>query len=482
MVFSSLSFLFLFLPLCLICYFLVPKQKVSLRKYILLLFSLIFYSCGEPLYIFVMMVTVAITFSFSYKIEKHSKTALTLSICFILFPLILFKYLNFIIDNLNVIFGFNISAIHLTMPIGISFYTFQILTYIIDLYRGRISRQKNVGYLALYIFLFPQLIAGPIVRYADIETSLTGCYESREKILEGTKRFIIGLAKKVLIANQAGFIVSKIGEMPLSQIGTAMMWLSAIAFTVQIYFDFSGYSDMAIGLGKIFGFDFKENFNLPYISASISEFWKRWHISMSTFFRDYVYIPMGGSRCSFGRWIFNMLIVWMIIGLWHGAKWNFVTWGLYFAILLIIEKLLVKLYNLIFKNSIDSKFTIIIRVFNYFITFTLIIISGNIFMHDTNSFAEILYYLQRLFSQSGVTDPVYVRSLELQSYIPYCLIGLILSSPLILIFGKIKKYSYPNWIIISSKIINDIFLITIFVLSIIFIIGENYNPFIYFRF
>lgn len=482
MVFSSLSFLFLFLPLCLICYFLVPKQKVSLRKYILLLFSLIFYSCGEPLYVFLMMITVAVTFAFSYKIEKHSKIALTLSICFVLFPLILFKYLNFIVDNLNIIFGFKVSAINLTMPIGISFYTFQILTYIIDLYRGQVSRQKNIGYLALYIFLFPQLIAGPIVRYADIETSLTGCYESREKILEGSKRFIVGLAKKVLIANQVGVIVSEIGAMPFSQVGTAMMWLSAIAFTVQIYFDFSGYSDMAIGIGKIFGFDFKENFNLPYISTSISEFWKRWHISMSTFFRDYVYIPMGGSRCHFGRWIFNMLAVWMIIGLWHGAKWNFVTWGLYFAILLIAEKLLVKIYNLIFKNNINSKFTIIVRAFNYFITFTLIIIGGNIFMHDTNSFMEILYYLQRLFSQNGVVNPVYVRSLELQSYIPYCLIGLILSSPIVLIFGKLKKYSYPNWIVISSKIINDVFLITIFVLSIVFIVGENYNPFIYFRF
>ncbi|MBO7611588.1 MAG: MBOAT family protein [Elusimicrobia bacterium] len=480
MVFSSLSFLFLFLPICLICYFLVPKQKVSLRKYILLLFSLIFYSCGEPLYVFVMMATVAITFSFSYKIENHSKTALTLSICLILLPLIIFKYLNFIIDNLNIMFEFNIQPVQLAMPIGISFYTFQILTYVVDLYRGNVTRQKNVGYLALYIFLFPQLIAGPIVRYADIETSLSGCYESREKILEGSRRFIIGLAKKVLIANQAGFIVSTIGNAPLHQVGTSMMWLSAIAFTVQIYFDFSGYSDMAIGIGKIFGFEFKENFNLPYISASIGEFWKRWHISMSTFFRDYLYIPMGGSRCSFGRWIFNMLIVWMVIGLWHGAKWNFIAWGLYYAILLITEKLIIKLYNLVFKNGI--KFTNIIRPFTYLITFFFTIIGGNIFMHDTNSFMEILYYLQRLFSQDGVINPVYIRSLDLQPYIPYLLIGLVLSSPFILVLKKIKQCTYPNWIVVSSKIIHDVFLITIFILSIIFIVGENYNPFIYFRF
>ncbi|MBR3627543.1 MAG: MBOAT family protein [Elusimicrobia bacterium] len=482
MVFSSLSFLFIFLPLCLISYFLVPKQKVTLRKYILLFFSLIFYAAGEPLYIFVMIATVAITFSFSCKVEKHSKTALALSICFVLLPLIIFKYLNFIIDNLNILFGFNFKAIQLTMPIGISFYTFQILTYIIDLYRGNVNRQKNVGYLALYIFLFPQLIAGPIVRYADIETSLSACKESKDKILEGARRFIIGLAKKVLIANQVGFIVSEIGGMPFSQVGTSMMWLSSIAFTIQLYFDFSGYSDMAIGLGKIFGFNFKENFNLPYISVSISDFWKRWHISMSTFFRDYVYIPMGGSRCHFGRWIFNVLIVWMITGLWHGAKWNFVLWGLYYALLLMIEKFIVHIFNLKLKNIITTKFTNIIRPFTYLLTFILTVIGWTLFMHDTNNFMEMIHYLQRLFSQTEVINPISIRALDLQSYIPCLLIGIILSSPLILIFKKIKAYTYPNWIIITGKIINDIFLITVFILSIIFIVGQNYNPFIYFRF
>lgn len=482
MVFSSISFLFLFLPVCLISYFLVPKRNISLRKYILLFFSLIFYSAGEPLYVFLMMATVAVTFAFSYKIEKHSKTALTLSIFFILLPLIIFKYLNFIIDNLNIICGFNVPAIQLTMPIGISFYTFQILTYVIDLYRGNINRQKNMGYLALYIFLFPQLIAGPIVRYADIEKSLSTCRESKDKILEGTGRFIIGLAKKVLIANQVGVIVSEIGGMPFAQVGTSMMWLSSVAFTIQIYFDFSGYSDMAIGLGKIFGFDFKENFNLPYISVSISDFWKRWHISMSTFFRDYVYIPMGGSRCHFARWIFNVLTVWMITGLWHGAKWNFVMWGLYYAILLMAEKLIVYVFNLKFKNIIKTNFVNIIRPFTYLVTFILTVIGWTLFMHDTNSFSQMIHYLQRLFSQAEVINPVSVRALGLQSYIPYLLLGFILSSPFVVVLRKIKEYAYPNWVVTTSKIINDIFLITIFVLSVIFIAGENYNPFIYFRF
>lgn len=482
MVFSSLSFLLLFLPICLMCYFFVPKQKVTLRKYILLLFSILFYAAGEPLYVFVMIATVTITFAFSYQVEKHSKTALALSICFVLLPLIIFKYLNFIIDNINMLLGINISAIHLTMPIGISFYTFQILTYIIDLYRGNVNRQKNVGYLALYIFLFPQLIAGPIVRYADIETSLSTCRESKDKILEGARRFVIGLAKKVLIANQVGFIVSEIGGMPFSQVGTAMMWLSSIAFTIQLYFDFSGYSDMAIGLGKIFGFDFKENFNLPYISVSISDFWKRWHISMSTFFRDYVYIPMGGNRCSFLKWIFNITVVWMVTGLWHGAKWNFVMWGLYYAMLLMVEKFIVYIFNLKLKKIITNKFIKIIHPFTYLLTSILTIIGWTLFMHDTNNFMEMIHYLQRLFSQAGVINSISVRSLELESYMPYLLIGIILSSPLIITFKKIKEYTYPNWIVIISKIINDIFLITIFILSIIFIIGQNYNPFIYFRF
>ena len=363
-----------------------------------------------------MITTVAITFAFSYKVEKHNKIALALSICFILLPLIVFKYLNFIIDNLNVIFGFNISAIHLTMPIGISFYTFQILTYVIDLYRGNVNRQKNVGYLALYIFLFPQLIAGPIVRYADIETSLSTCNESKDKILEGAKRFIIGLAKKVLIANQVGFIVSEIGGVPFSQVGTSMMWLSSLAFTIQLYFDFSGYSDMAIGLGKIFGFNFKENFNLPYISVSISDFWRRWHISMSTFFRDYVYIPLGGNRCSFGRWIFNITVVWMVTGLWHGAKWNFVMWGLYYAILLMAEKFIVYIFNSKLKNIITTNFIRIVRPFTYLLTFILTIVGWTLFMHDTNNFMEMIHYLQRLFSQAGVINSISVRALELESY------------------------------------------------------------------
>ncbi len=329
MVFSSLTFLFVFLPLCLIAYFIIPAKYVMARKYVLTAFSIIFYASGEPIYVFLIVASVSITYFLSRHIEKRNTAVFALSVILILFPLGVFKYSNFAIDNINRFVHLSIPNISLVMPIGISFYTFQILTYVIDLYKGQVKRQNNIGLLTLYIFFFPQLIAGPIVKYADIEQALGTSNENWDKIKEGARRFLIGLAKKVIIANQIGYIVNQITEMDFNRVSTPVMWLASVAFTIQLYFDFSGYSDMAIGLGKIFGFDFKENFNSPYLSLSVSDFWRRWHISMGSFFRDYIYIPLGGSRKGKLRWMINILIVWAVTGLWHGANWNFVAWGGY---------------------------------------------------------------------------------------------------------------------------------------------------------
>ena len=294
---------------------------------------------GEPIYVFLVAASVSMTYLLSRQIENRNTGSFIMALIVVLLPLGFFKYSNFVIDNINRFFGCGISNINIVMPIGISFYTFQILTYVIDLYRGQVKRQNNIGLLTLYIFFFPQLIAGPIVKYADIEHALRSSNEDWDKIQEGTRRFILGLAKKVIIANQIGYIVDQITSTDFNRVSTSVMWLASIAFTIQLYYDFSGYSDMAIGLGKIFGFEFKENFNSPYLSLSVTEFWRKWHISMGTFFRDYIYIPLGGSKKGKLRWMINILIVWAITGLWHGANWNFVAWGLYYAFILMAEKL-----------------------------------------------------------------------------------------------------------------------------------------------
>ncbi len=327
MIFSSLSFLFVFLPLLVIIYYSVPSQYDVLRKYILLLFSVVFYAMGEPIYIFLILGCVLITWYFSGKIASGSKYFLVLLIIINLLPLVVLKYSGFIARNMMTVIGVRLDFPEISLPVGISFYTFQILAYLVDLYKGKVKRQCNVAFLALYILLFPQLIAGPIVRYQDVENAIENNCTSWDRLQYGFGRFIIGLSKKVLIANQVGFIVDKIMSQSISSLSSQILWLAVIAFTLQIYYDFSGYSDMAIGLGSIFGFTFPENFNMPYISTSISEFWRRWHITLGSFFRDYVYIPLGGNRVKTTRWIFNIFIVWILTGLWHGAEWNFAIWG-----------------------------------------------------------------------------------------------------------------------------------------------------------
>ncbi len=474
MVFSSLTFLLVFLPLLMLAYYLIPKKYVAARRYVLMAFSLVFYAFGEPIYFFAILGCIFATWLLSGGVAEKKKLPFYLSLAVNLVPLIIFKYLGFIVSNLNLIPFVNLPEVRLIMPIGISFYTFQMLTYIIDLYRGEVKRQKNFGYLALYIFLFPQLIAGPIVRYADIEDAIGQCRESWDSVRVGVGRFVKGLAKKVLIANQAAMVCDTIIANDISSISVPMMWLAVFAYTMQIYFDFSGYSDMAIGLGKMFGFDFLENFNLPYASRSVSEFWRRWHISMNTFFRDYIYIPMGGSRCSKGRWLFNILVVWGLTGLWHGASWNFIVWGLYYAALLVLEKL--HLGKLLAK---------IPAVFSWAYTFFMTMIGWSFFMRDSNSIIEMFAYTGRLFGAGEIIEPVTVRSLEIQAAVPYLVIALILSLPTRRLFSALcRRLANAKSRVLSTGyyIGSDLLNVAALAICLVFIIGGSYNPFIYFRF
>ncbi|MEI3251446.1 MAG: MBOAT family O-acyltransferase [Candidatus Gastranaerophilaceae bacterium] len=374
MLFSSLTFLFGFLPILLILYFIIKNRKY--KNVVLLIFSLLFYAWGEPKYILLMLLTILIVYIFGILIDKFDrekkltlkKLSLILCIILVLGSLIFFKYSNFLIENINSIFNTKINLINVIMPIGISFYTFQILSYIIDLYNKKIKLQKNYFSLALYVSLFPQLIAGPIVRYETVEEEIDNRKETKKDVIAGTKRFIIGLSKKVIIANQMALLADLIFNKHNGSYGTSIIWLGTLAYTLQIYFDFSGYSDMAIGLGRIFGFHFLENFDYPYISKSVTEFWRRWHISLSTWFRDYVYIPLGGNRVNKFKWIRNIILVWLLTGLWHGAAWNFIIWGIYYGLLLLFEKL--------FLNKLLNKLPSII---NWLYTFIIVMIGWMIF-------------------------------------------------------------------------------------------------------
>lgn len=391
MLFSSLTFLFGFLPILLILYFIIKNRKY--KNVVLLIFSLLFYAWGEPKYILLMLLTILIVYIFGILIDKFDrekkltlkKLSLILCIILVLGSLIFFKYSNFLIENINSIFNTKINLINVIMPIGISFYTFQILSYIIDLYNKKIKLQKNYFSLALYVSLFPQLIAGPIVRYETVEEEIDNRKETKEDVIAGTKRFIIGLSKKVIIANQMALLADLIFNKHNGSYGTSIIWLGTLAYTLQIYFDFSGYSDMAIGLGRIFGFHFLENFDYPYISKSVTEFWRRWHISLSTWFRDYVYIPLGGNRVNKFKWIRNIILVWLLTGLWHGAAWNFIIWGIYYGLLLLFEKL--------FLNKLLNKLPSII---NWLYTFIIVMIGWMIFR--SNSLNELLLFIKTMFS------------------------------------------------------------------------------------
>ena len=419
-----------------------------------------------------MLLTILIVYIFGILIDKFDKEnkkilkKISLIICIILVlgSLIFFKYSNFLIENVNLAFKAKIKPLNIVMPIGISFYTFQILSYIIDLYNKKIKLQKNYFSLALYVSLFPQLIAGPIVRYETVEEEIDNRKETKEDVISGTKRFIIGLSKKVIIANQMALLADLIFNKHNGAYGTTIIWLGTLAYTLQIYFDFSGYSDMAIGLGRIFGFHFLENFDYPYISKSVTEFWRRWHISLSTWFRDYVYIPLGGNRVNKFKWIRNIILVWLLTGLWHGAAWNFIIWGIYYGLLLLFEKL--------FFDRILKKLPTII---NWLYTFIIVMIGWMIFR--SNSLNELLLFIKTMFVYKQ-TDWLTILADNLSTFnaLMFVLPAFILSFP---ILKKIKeKYSGKTIYIILTNIL----LLMLFIMCIVYLTSSSYNPFIYFRF
>ncbi|MFC1953738.1 MBOAT family O-acyltransferase [Chloroflexota bacterium] len=464
MVFSSLEFFFRFLPVVLLLYFVVPRK---LKNPLLLIASFFFYAWGEPVYVFLMIFSCVVNYALAFPIDKHrgtakSKIALISSIVVSLSLLGFFKYADFFVININNIFGTSISPFYLPLPIGISFYTFQILSYTIDVYRNSTPVQKNLIALSTYITLFPQLIAGPIVRYNTIAQDLIGRKHSLSLFAEGVHRFVIGLGKKVFIANNVALMweLSKTTADP----SILLSWLGIIAFSFQIYFDFSGYSDMAIGLGRMLGFRYQENFNFPYISKSITEFWRRWHMSLSQWFRDYLYIPLGGNRVSMPRWILNILIVWSLTGFWHGASWNFMFWGFYFGVLLLVERLFLGKLLERLPGAVGH-------------IYTLLIVSISWVIFELGSPAEIFHYLGNMFAVNGI-DIINFESLYiLKSNLVLLLIAGIGAVPL---FKNIYE-RYSN-IVVVRAIIMPVFYVIVLTVSIAYLIDSSFNPFLYFRF
>lgn len=469
MVFSSLVFLLRFLPLFLICYFIIPQKYIKIRNLVLFLFSLIFYAWGESIYICFMLFSTLFDYTNGLLIEKFgsntikSKIVLIIDIIGNLGLLFVFKYYDFFINSINNVFNLELGLLGVALPIGISFYTFQTMSYTIDVYRGIVSAEHNIISFGAYVSMFPQLIAGPIVQFKTVAKELNNRIHSMENLYIGVRRFIIGFCKKVFLANNIGFIWSEILANYQSN-SVLTMWLGIICFGLQIFFDFSGYSDMAIGLGKMMGFNFLENFNYPYISKSITEFWRRWHISLGTWFREYVYIPLGGNRCSIKRNILNISIVWLLTGIWHGASWNFILWGVYFGIFLIIEKsfLLKRLEKL--PNIISHIYTLFI-----------VIISWCLFAIE--DFSVLKYYLLSMFGfgVNNFIDNQFVY--YLQNYGVILLIGIIASIGLFSKEYKILKEKY-SYIIIIENIVLFVFFIICFAM----LVNSTYNPFLYFRF
>lgn len=457
MLFSGIPFLYYFLPCVLLLYAVTPKK---LKNTTLLLSSLVFYAWGEPRLVILMLVTVTIGYVLGLLTEKSvrfKKLWLILALVFELGFLVYYKYVDFFIFNFNAVTGLSIPLLQVTLPIGISFYTFQILSYNVDVYRGDVPAQKNPINLAAYISLFPQLIAGPIVRYSDIEKELTNRTHSFEKCAEGARRFILGLSKKILIANILGELCDTFKASDDKSV--AFYWMYAIAFSLHIYFDFSGYSDMAIGLGKIFGFTFMENFNYPYISKSATEFWRRWHISLGTWFRDYVYIPLGGSRVGKVRMLFNLFVVWLLTGFWHGAAWNFIAWGLLYAVLLIVEKLFLLKY--LEKSKVLSRIYILLFVVLGFVMF------------NASSMGEAFTYIGSMFGAGDVPLFSAETFYYFRSYIVVFAVAIIGSTPLPKMLVNKAKF---------TKYLEPLVLVLLLAVCTAYLVDGSFNPFLYFRF
>ncbi|WP_455507144.1 MBOAT family O-acyltransferase [Clostridium sp.] len=458
MVFSSILFIFRFLPIAMGIYFLTPKKLKNLS---LLILSLIFYSWGEPRYFLLMIASIFVDYFISINIEKNNKNKkikillLAISIIFNVGILFFFKYINFFIENINSIFNMSLNNVKITLPLGISFYTFQTMSYTIDVFLGKVKAEKNIINFGAFVCLFPQLIAGPIVKYIDISKELKNRDINLDEIQEGIRLFILGLGSKILIANNIGSLWNEVETMGFNNISTILAWMGIIAFSLQIYFDFNGYSLMAIGLGKILGFNFPNNFNYPYESRSITEFWRRWHITLGQWFKQYVYIPLGGNRLGRARTYFNLFIVWFLTGLWHGASYNFILWGLYFFILICIEKN--GLLNLLNKHKLISHIYTIFFILVGWVLFAVI---------DLN---QIINFFKKMFIFNAGNEWIYY----LRNYIITYTIAIIFSTSFL-------KKIYNKFV--KSNIVDTIILITIFLLSIAYLVDSSYNPFLYFRF
>ena len=474
MVFSSELFLFLFLPVVLLIYHAIPQRLTNARNIALLLCSLAFYAWGEPAVVFVMIASIALNYFLAHGIGRYRKRArlfLVLSVALNIGALGYFKYANFIAQNANLLFGSRIAS-DIALPIGISFYTFQMVSYVTDIYKGNITPQRNAVKWALYISFFPQLIAGPIIRYADIEPQLSTRANDADKFFSGLQRFIVGLSKKVLIANQVA-VMADAAFAGSPQF--AMAWAGAVCYALQIYFDFSGYSDMAIGLGKMFGFDFRENFNYPYISGTVQEFWRRWHISLSSWFRDYVYIPLGGNRRGAFRTHANLIIVFAVTGLWHGASWNFVIWGLYHGVFLILE-----------RGAFGKVLGKLPRAVKWIYTTAVVLFGWVLFRSE--SMAQAASYIKRMLDFRGGGFQSVLANLNVITIAAVAL-GIVFSAPVLpalkrKVFGENGLAAGEGLTPIQSAAGwgTAVFCLCLLLASILFLTGSAFNPFLYFRF
>ncbi len=468
MVFSSLLFIFVFLPATLVLYYLAPR---NLKNVVLVISSLIFYAWGEPVYILIMIYSAILDYCCGLTIERYrgnqraARTALFVSMVGNLAALCFFKYAGFLVDNINALFGLQLQAISLPLPVGISFYTFQTMSYTIDVYLGKVPAQRNIITYATFVTMFPQLVAGPIIRYIDVAKQVEKRQESLDLFGEGAEIFILGLAKKVLIANNIGLLWDSVKALPLTQLSALSAWLGILAFTFQIYFDFSGYSDMAVGLGKMFGFDLMQNFSYPYISRSVTEFWRRWHISLGSWFREYVYIPLGGNKHGLSKQIRNILTVWFLTGLWHGASWNFVIWGLYFAVFLIVEKVFL-------LKWLQHKPRLLAHAYTM-----LIVIIGWVFF-EFESLAQGLAFIRVLFG-FGTNSVVDGRSLYyLSTNALLFVFAALCSTPLPHAALRRVQDAWKN----SGAIVLPMALAALVTLCTAYLVNQSYNPFLYFRF
>ena len=462
MIFSSVIFIYYFLPIVLLLFYVVPNKY---KNFILFLASLVFYYYSEKKFLILLILSIIVNYSLGRLITKYKdnkKVWLIISLIFNFGLLLYFKYVNFFIDTVNNIFNINIYLMEIVLPLGISFFTFQAFSYVKDIYDGKIKGASNIIDFGMYLSMFPQLIAGPIVRYSELEDNIKRKELSFIKFGNGVERFIIGLSKKVLIANLLGELVLKLNSLVnLSVFGYIVL---AVSITLQLYFDFSGYSDMAIGLGKMFGFNFPDNFNYPLIASSITDFWRRWHMTLSRWFRDYVYIPMGGNRVSYSRWILNIMTVWLLTGFWHGASFNFILWGLYYGIILIIEK------------KFLLKFLEKHKIFSHIYSIILILIGFVLF--NSNSVSEFIIFIKNMFGLGGISFANQETLFYIKNYLIVIIIAIIFSIP---IFKNKMELIYKK-----NKVVYEVIEIVIIILLLIvdtsYIVNESYNPFLYFRF